>query len=425
MKKASLLRMACLMLVFSVLLSFTMAYAETGSKDKSAISKAKDCVVRVFAEYEDGSCATGSAFGVGKRGDEPEYFITNSHVVFDANEGALAKNLYILLDDEAVTVFYDEFGFTKDIQIDYDRVVECEVVNADTIAEYPDVAVIKSDEPIEGRGTLPLYETSEDVTDAQVVYALGYPGTTDNLTINSDLESSIVADIEDVTITDGIVSMKTNSALFGDTDVILHSAPINHGNSGGPLLDEDGAVVGINTYLLDSDSAQYVSIYIDYAITILDEEEIPYAKSGSFDALVTYILLGVIAVTVVVAVLLIVNFKGKAQRYVDSSALRVQCTAGTFAGRRFELVDEIRLGRAPDNDIIFPTGTKGVSAHHCVIRRVGSNIYITDLGSSCGTQLNGSRTLTPNLAESIVVGDRFMLGSPDEAFVITRKGGAI
>ena len=40
----------------------------------------------------------------------------------------------------------------------------------------------------------------------------------------------------------------TNNTMF-DTPVFQMTVLINHGNSGGPLLDERGRVVGINTYV--------------------------------------------------------------------------------------------------------------------------------------------------------------------------------
>jgi len=37
---------------------------------------------------------------------------------------------------------------------------------------------------------------------------------------------------------------------------VQHNAQINHGNSGGPLLSEDGVVVGVNTLSVTEDGAQ-------------------------------------------------------------------------------------------------------------------------------------------------------------------------
>ena len=57
------------------------------------------------------------------------------------------------------------------------------------------------------------------------------------------------------TITRGIISAFRYSQTM-DAQLIQHDAPINGGNSGGPLLSRDGRVVGINTF-------RYVSVDIE------------------------------------------------------------------------------------------------------------------------------------------------------------------
>ena len=51
------------------------------------------------------------------------------------------------------------------------------------------------------------------------------------------------------TVTHGIVSALHRAVPLGDTviDAVQTDAEINHGNSGGPLIDSDGNVIGINT----------------------------------------------------------------------------------------------------------------------------------------------------------------------------------
>jgi S1-C subfamily serine protease len=41
---------------------------------------------------------------------------------------------------------------------------------------------------------------------------------------------------------------------------LQHTAPINHGNSGGPLFDMDGTVIGINTLLDENAQSVYFAI---------------------------------------------------------------------------------------------------------------------------------------------------------------------
>ena len=408
-------------------LTFPNSVAYASNKEKADISESKSAVVRVFAEYDDGSCATGSAFGVGKAGTEPEYFVTNAHVCLDDN-GKQAKKIYILLDNKAVHLKYDNTGAGGIDDINYSKMVACMVVNEKSISLFPDVAVLKTAKPISGRTCIPLHETSKNLKDASTVYALGFPGVSDFLSLSRENSTYIAAEVDEVNLTSGVVSKKTNSELYHNTDIILHSAAISNGNSGGPLIDDSGAVVGINTYLLDSSSDQFVSIYIDYAVSVLEEEGIEFENADIKDKTKNTVLLCVIAVTVVLATALIMVFKKRSTRYVENlqaRELRIQGVAGVFNGRRFPLEGQVSIGRAPDNSLVFPTDTPGVGSHHCVIIRNGGQIYIKDLGSTYGTAINGNQRIDKNQLVSLRVGDRIALGSEQQAFMITYKGGKL
>jgi hypothetical protein len=79
--------------------------------------------------------------------------------------------------------------------------------------------------------------------------------------------------------------------------------------------------------------------------------------------------------------------------------------------------DEFTLGRASEGQPIMPdvdlsgfnAYANGVSRLHCVIKRVGSNAIIMDLGSSNGTYHNGVR-LAPHVETAIRHGDVIALG---------------
>jgi serine protease Do len=79
-----------------------------------------------------------------------------------------------------------------------------------------------------------------------VVRALGYPGVTDrmrNLPLAKSLEPS------EPYVTSGSIALFSDTAPGGaQIDTIFHTAPIDHGNSGGPLLDECDRVIGVNTW---------------------------------------------------------------------------------------------------------------------------------------------------------------------------------
>lgn len=110
---------------------------------------------------------------------------------------------------------------------------------------------------------------------------------------------------------------------------------------------------------------------------------------------------------------------------VQSGGIRLQCVKGAFSGRRFALTGRVRIGRDPArNDLVFPSGTAGVSGVHCELLLQGGQIGIRDLGSSYGTFVNGNR-LKPNQLCELRPGDRVNIGSAHEEFQITLKGGSI
>jgi S1-C subfamily serine protease len=115
-----------------------------------------------------------------------------------------------------------------------------------------DVAVLK----VERSGPCFRLARNPDIIQGTHIYALGFPAaSSESLSVEGAIQKSMrkvseaaesVLDESDFrySITDGIVSLIRQEA---GTEFIQHSAEISGGNSGGPLIYEDGNVLGINT----------------------------------------------------------------------------------------------------------------------------------------------------------------------------------
>lgn len=434
-------RLMCLLLA---LLMLALPLSGCGSDGGRIAADSRSGVVRILALLPDLTTgevyyATGSAFGVGKAGEPTDVFVTNTHVVQDvfytesgATVDAPAVSVWILKNDMA---------WNPVTGLDTSQAIPCTVLYASS-GMYPDYAVLRAGEAPEGRVALPLLADDADVAVGDNVYALGYPGSSDE-TEEGNYGSSLVADVDDVTVTSGVVSRFSEGSSLGNTRLIQHDAQINHGNSGGPLIDESGAVIGINTYGIGGDAStgdvnSYYSVRISYVRDKLDELGISYDVAGGGSAWV-FIVIGLVIVLAAAAFVLwkkgLIRFalpklpkrKGKASG-MGLDELRIQCVSGAFAGKRFALSPQVRMGRDPTkNDLVFPDGTQGVSGVHCVLiyDSAAGSLYIKDLGSTFGTFVNGGKRLAPSQAMPLNVGDRFSLGSERESFMVTRKGGVV
>jgi 2-alkenal reductase len=183
-------------------------------------------IYSVFGSGASASAAQGSGFVVSGDG----VILTNSHVITTAGEGNGTVT-------PASTV-YVEFR-------DRDR-VPAKIVGWDV---FDDVGVLQVDPKTHGLSPLPLGDSSRVVV-GEPVAAIGSPfGNENSLAVG--VVSATQRSIESLT------------SQYNLVDAIQVDAPINHGNSGGPLFDAQGRVIGINAQIRsDSGNAEGVGFAV-------------------------------------------------------------------------------------------------------------------------------------------------------------------
>jgi 2-alkenal reductase len=188
-------------------------------------------VVTIYSFFSSGQRSQGSGFVVSDEG----HVLTNSHVVTDAGESASSGDGSAVHGASRVYVVF----------ADGDR-IPGQIVGWDL---FNDIGVVKVDPRDHAVAPVPLGDSSRVVV-GEPVAAIGSP---------FGQESSLSV---------GVVSATERSiqSLTSDYDVsgaIQVDAPINHGNSGGPLLDARGRAIGINAQIRsDSGNAEGVGFAI-------------------------------------------------------------------------------------------------------------------------------------------------------------------
>ncbi|MBQ9940719.1 MAG: trypsin-like peptidase domain-containing protein [Clostridia bacterium] len=203
--------------------------------NQQIIEKGKPSVVGIIVEseiYTFGRTFTQQSVGSGFIVTADGYIITNAHVVEDAT------NITVIMYDE--------------------KEYKAELIGEDTLS---DVAVLK----IEGTD-FPAVElgNSDQLVQGDPVIAIGTPAGIEFA--GTATHGMISAINRDVKITD----------YYGNTTktmtVIQIDAPINSGNSGGPLFDRFGRVIGMNSLKLGNGfEGMGFSLPINGVISIANE----------------------------------------------------------------------------------------------------------------------------------------------------------
>ena len=209
-----MLRFFTAALALVALLLPSLAHAEPADIEAAARG-----VVRVVVIGRDGTeifpVSHGTGWAVG-----PETIVTNAHVVSDAKlDETLAVGIVPSDGDEAV----------------YARIGAISVRN--------DLAILTTTTPLR---LPPLTLSGIAPGGSGSVFAIGYPMNVDRA---QGLEIQDIFRAQPPVTSQGFLSGRRPSR---EMDTLLHTAPIAAGNSGGPLVDECGRVIGVNSFGAES-----------------------------------------------------------------------------------------------------------------------------------------------------------------------------
>ncbi len=205
---------------------------EQGSFNLLNSKSEKELYIKLFPSVSDNISApsdvhsSGSGFAISSNG----YIVTNYHVI----QGATKIKV-------------------RGVNGDFSRAYSARVISED---KNNDLSIIKIDDPyFTTCGTIPYTINGKASEVGTSIFVLGFP-----------LRATMGDEIK---LTNGIISSK--SGFQGDITTYQMTAPIQPGNSGGPMFDNKGNLVGIvNAKHGGAENASY-AIKSSYLLTLIDQ----------------------------------------------------------------------------------------------------------------------------------------------------------
>lgn len=224
------------LLGFFLILGLTTPVFAADLSPKQIYRQAADAVVLVTAaEFNSRSHSIGTGAIIRKDG----LIITNSHVVYNDQLGRVYKKLNIYLKPPRVTgnIKRDATQKYKASIVHYSKSLDLALLRINNIPSWLKLNTIE-------------FNDSDNVEIGDPVVAIGHPEQGGLWTLTTGTISSQLDDFQDVS----------------GKNVFQTETSINKGNSGGPLIDANGYMIGINSNIARKGKSGTVITSINFSI---------------------------------------------------------------------------------------------------------------------------------------------------------------
>jgi hypothetical protein len=381
-----------------------------------------------------------------------------------SDEGHVVTNQHVIADAEGTVVLY----------CNGDKVFirSAELIGVSSTA---DLAILKID-PIPGTKVAEI--ATSDLVAGQTVMTVGFPGILDTGTwttldgVELDGKSGegkittpeALADFVPAVFPGSVAKMLTREGTLW----VMHSAKISPGNSGGPLIDTDGRVCGINTQFASSVAGvDYpMSIHASELVALAREHSIPIdvtsskaSVAGATSGMQVLLFVSVAAFAVVMflmilrkprmvmvgAVSKLVHSRRPAPHPAPHQAVRPAPSRSPVPTPPVSGQGTMRLrGRDPQgisydlafNESDFQRGGgrlvigrnndlsqlllshDSISRQHATLTLTAGTVQVADRNSGNGSKVNGCELVVGQTAVTLRSGDKLTLGEVDLMFEI-------
>ncbi len=399
---------------FAAACLIAMACAAPAQIVPEIVAEADKAMGRTLVDRGGGRGGTGSGFVLSELPEGNGYYYITNHHVIDGGQ-------------------YIQVGFKQGDRVFF---YDAQVLHASRELDLAVLRIVPQENGGHRPGILSLREGK--ALKGEQVAAIGYPGSSDQINAGGDMLPFL-----EPTLTQGAIS-KVAPGSFNETgrtlEIVQHTASVNPGNSGGPLIDYCGSVLGINTVISvwssDGVTPTNNTFWASSANPIagfLRDTGIPFTShqqecdpenpemvnpAGGDNSLLIILAVLCGAGALVIGGIYYVASQNKGDDGskslrgggVKSSGRAILAVSMDGQSAKFsasQLQSGVTIGRASENTLTITD--RNLSRRHASLSLQGRKMMLTDLGSSNGTKVDGRR-LKPNEPVQINTKSKVELG---------------